>query len=58
MPFAAFSDLWFVDAAATTAKGKNIGINGATMVHLQNENGTVVCKADRYDNTNFVAYMP
>ncbi|KAK0730171.1 peptidase A4 family-domain-containing protein [Lasiosphaeris hirsuta] len=52
--FASFSDVWFVDAAATTVKGKNIGIDGAAMVHLQNENGTVVCEAEAYDNSNFV----
>jgi hypothetical protein len=55
VPFAWFEDLWFVDAAAKTVKGKNIGINGAAMVQLQNENGTLVCKAEKYDNANFVA---
>ncbi|KAK4167174.1 peptidase A4 family-domain-containing protein [Cladorrhinum sp. PSN259] len=52
--FANFSDLWFLDVAATTAGGKTIGVDGAAMVHLRNRTGTVLCKAERYDNSNFV----
>jgi len=54
VPFATFSDLWFVDAGSKTVKGKNIGIDGAAMVNLQNENGTIVCTAEKWDNSNFV----
>ncbi|KAK4149301.1 protease [Chaetomidium leptoderma] len=49
-----FSDLWFVEVAASTASGKNIGLDGATMVHIQGDDGTVLCAAEPYDNTNFV----
>jgi hypothetical protein len=49
-----FTDLWFVDSVATTASGKLVGFDGATMVHLQNETGQVLCSAERYDNTNVV----
>ncbi|GAB1310643.1 Peptidase A4 family-domain-containing protein [Madurella fahalii] len=52
--FANFSQMWFVDAAATTARGNNIGIDGAAMVHLQKDDGTILCSAERYDNANFV----
>lgn len=51
---AAFTDVWFVDAAATTVSGKNIGLDGAAMVHLQTDDGTLLCSAEPYDNTNFV----
>lgn len=52
--FGRFAEMWFVDAAATTARGKNVGIDGAAMVHLRNDEGTVLCSAERYDNANFV----
>jgi len=55
VPFASFADLWFVDAGSTTQKGKKIGIDGAAMVQLQNENGTLSCKSEKWDNANFVA---
>lgn len=54
VPFAMFSELWFLDTVAGTAGGKSIGIDGATMVHLQNDTGAVVCSASRWDNSNFV----
>lgn len=53
--FAAFSDIWFMDAVAKTQKGRNIGFDGAAMVQLQNENGTLSCQSQKWDNTNFVA---
>jgi len=55
VPFAAFSDIWFVDGVAKTQKGRNIGFDGAAMVQLQNANGTLVCQSQKYDNSNFVA---
>ncbi|KAL2262490.1 hypothetical protein VTK26DRAFT_1171 [Humicola hyalothermophila] len=53
--FARFSDLWFVDAAATTVGGQNVGIDGATMVYLQADDGAILCSAEPWDNSNFVA---
>lgn len=55
VPFASFSDLWFVDAASKTVKGRSIGIDGSAMVQMQNENGTLVCRSEKWDNANFVA---
>lgn len=52
--FGHFSDVWFVDAAATTASGKNLGIDGAAMVNLRTDEGKILCTAERYDNSNFV----
>jgi hypothetical protein len=49
-----FSDLWFVDSGATTDRGKSIGFDGATMVHLQDSDGSVLCTAEPYDNSNVV----
>ncbi|KAL2180588.1 protease [Thermothelomyces heterothallicus CBS 202.75] len=49
-----FADLWFVDSGATTVGGKNVGFDGATMVHLRDENGNVLCSPEPYDNSNFV----
>lgn len=52
--FATFSDIWFLDAAATTVGGKNVGIDGSALVHLKNPKGEVLCKSEKYDNSNFV----
>jgi hypothetical protein len=49
-----FADVWFVDSGATTVGGRNVGFDGATMVHLQDDDGQVLCSAEPYDNTNFV----
>jgi len=49
-----FADLWFLDASATTVHGKKLGINGATMVHMVDENDTLMCSAERFDNASFV----
>lgn len=54
VPFASFQDLWFLDTEATTVRGKNVGIDGAAMVHLMNPQGKVLCQAEKYDNANFV----
>jgi len=58
VPFAEFSDLWFLEAAATTENGRRIGIDGAAMVHLQNEDGKILCQAEKWDNENFVVLSP
>ncbi|KAK4240409.1 protease [Achaetomium macrosporum] len=52
--FANFSDVWFMDSGATTAGGKHIGLDGAAMVHLQADDGTILCSAQPYDDANFV----
>lgn len=54
MAFASFSDLWFLDVAATTVAGKTIGVDGAAMVHMKNETGSVLCWPERWDGSNFV----
>ena len=54
LPLAHFSDVWFMEASATTVGGKHMGIDGAAMVYLQDETGTVICKAAPYDDANFV----
>lgn len=54
VPFAQFSDVWFVDSGATTVRGKSIGLDKAAMVHIQGDDGTVLCSAEPYDNSNFV----
>ncbi|KAK4129125.1 concanavalin A-like lectin/glucanase [Parathielavia appendiculata] len=54
VPFARFSDLWFVESGATTVAGKNIGIDGATMVHIQADDGKILCSAEPYDSANLV----
>ncbi|KAK3989950.1 peptidase A4 family-domain-containing protein [Cladorrhinum sp. PSN332] len=54
--FAKFSDVWFQDVAATTAGGKTINAEGAAMVHLRNRTGTVLCRAEKWDNSNFVVF--
>lgn len=53
-----FDDIWFMDATSTTERGKNIGIDGAAMVYLQNDKEEVVCKAERYDDSTFYVYGP
>ena len=52
--FATFSDLWFLDVAATTVAGKTIGVDGAAMVHMKNETGSVLCWPEQWDSSNFV----
>ncbi|KAL2271368.1 hypothetical protein VTJ83DRAFT_739 [Remersonia thermophila] len=52
--FGKFTDLWFVDVAARTVTGRQIGIDGAAMVHLVDDNGKTLCSAEPYDNANFV----
>jgi hypothetical protein len=52
--FAQFADLWFVEAGATTVAGKSLGLDKAAMVHIQTDNGTVLCSAEAYDDSNFV----
>ena len=52
--FAQFADVWFVEAGAETVSGKSIGLNKAAMVHIQRNDGTVLCSAEPYDNSNFV----
>ncbi|KAK3899262.1 peptidase A4 family-domain-containing protein [Staphylotrichum tortipilum] len=52
--FASFSDVWFVEAGATTQRGKSIGLDGAAMVHIQSDDGKLLCSAEPYDNSNFV----
>ncbi|KAL2143144.1 hypothetical protein VTI28DRAFT_291 [Corynascus sepedonium] len=49
-----FADLWFVDSGATTVGGKKVGFDGAAMVHMQNEDGKILCSPEPYDNSNFV----
>ncbi|KAK3329944.1 peptidase A4 family-domain-containing protein [Apodospora peruviana] len=56
--FAKFSDVWFLDTSATTARGKHIGIDGAAMVYLQSTSGAVTCMAEQYDDSSFVVYSP
>jgi hypothetical protein len=52
--FARFSDVWFVEAGGKTVGGKDIGLDGAAMVHIQADDGTILCSAEPYDNANFV----
>jgi hypothetical protein len=52
--FARFSEMWFVDAGAKTVSGKSIGLDGAAMVHLRDDNEKLLCAAEPYDNSNFV----
>ncbi|KAL1843845.1 hypothetical protein VTJ49DRAFT_7196 [Mycothermus thermophilus] len=52
--FGKFTDMWFVDVAAKTVSGKNIGIDGAAMVHLLDDSGKTLCSAEPYDNANFI----
>lgn len=52
---AKFKDIWFEAVGATTASGRNIGVDGAAMVQLKADDGSVLCSASEYDNSNFVA---
>ncbi|KAL2137303.1 hypothetical protein VTI74DRAFT_5034 [Chaetomium olivicolor] len=52
--FAQFSDVWFVEAGATTVGGRHIGLDGAAMVHIQSDDGNLLCSAEPYDDSNFV----
>lgn len=49
-----FSDVWFVQSGAETVAGRAIGLDGATMVRIKDEDGKILCTADPYDNTQFV----
>ncbi|AEO70613.1 uncharacterized protein THITE_2122241 [Thermothielavioides terrestris NRRL 8126] len=52
--FANFSDLWFVQSGAQSIGGRSIGLDGAAMVHIQADDGTILCSAEPYDNASFV----
>jgi hypothetical protein len=49
-----FSNLWFEQSGATTVGGKAIGLDGAAMVKIQDEDGNILCSAEPWDNSNFV----
>lgn len=54
--FPRFDDIWFEDCVATTAKGTNIGIDGAAMIYLGHDTASATCRAEQYDNENFYCY--
>lgn len=54
--FPRFADVWFEECAATTASGKNIGIDGAAMIYLGPDQANASCLAAPYDNANFYCY--
>jgi hypothetical protein len=51
--FGRFDDIWFEECVATTAKGKNIDLDGAAMTYMGSDTASASCLAEPYDNSNF-----
>lgn len=54
-PFGRFQDVWFQGCEAKTTSGATVGINGASMIYLQNNGPNPNCFAYEYDNSIFWA---
>ncbi|KAL8360479.1 hypothetical protein RB601_007221 [Gaeumannomyces tritici] len=52
-PFGRFQDVWFQTCEAKTTSGSTIGINGASMIYLQNNGPNPNCFAYEYSNSAF-----